>query len=105
MSKKEPYALYQTFNCNISKKEPTVAQKKALSESLSNLYEHQKRVFIRLIIEHAEINGSYRPNKIPYGGEESENGDITFNIENGDFPTELKWILIKFIKVCTGESQ
>lgn len=103
MSKVEPYSLYQTLSCKLSKKEPTVAQKKALSESIDKLYENQKEVFIRLILEHARLNDTLENDSIPYGGTEGEDGSIIFDIGNETFPTELKWILIKFFKICSGE--
>jgi hypothetical protein len=107
MSKIVPYPLYQTLCGKLSKKEPTITQKKALSESIDNLYEEQKKVFIRLILEHARINDCLDtttiPYVIPYGGEEKD-GIIVFDMENELFPTELKWILIKFFRVCIGQT-
>lgn len=100
MSKVEPYSLYQTLSCKLSKKEPSAAQKKALSDNINKLYENQKAVVIRLIIEHARINNNLEGNAIPYGGIEDEK-DIIFDMDSEIFPTELKWILIKFFKVCS----
>lgn len=98
----EPYPLYQTLCCKLSKKEPSMAQKNALSESIDSLHGNQKEVMVKLILEHARINEVLDIDTIPYGGIE-EDGVIIFDMENGKFPTELKWILIKFFKVCTGE--
>jgi hypothetical protein len=107
MSKIVPYPLYQTLCCKLAKKEPTIPQKKVLSEGVNSLYEEQKKVFIRLILEHARINDCLDiatiPYIIPYGGEEKD-GTIVFDMENEAFPTELKWILLKFFKICIGET-
>ena len=103
MSKIDAYSLYQTFNSNIPKKEPPVSQKTALAKSVDGLYEYQKVAFIRLIIEHARLNNEYDTEKIPYGGEEKD-GSITFDLNADIFPTDLKWILLKFFKTCNGES-
>lgn len=121
----KPYALYQTLCCNLPKKEPTVAQKKKLSETIDNLYEHQKIVFVKLVLEHYRLcnldsklsevgtsdklvdstsegvgNSSYI---VPYGGSIDKDGSIQFDINSDLFPVELKWILLNFLKVCTGQ--
>jgi len=100
MSKVDSYSLYQTFSSNLPKKEPPVSQKNALVKNADNLYEHQKIAFIRLIIEHARLNNEYDAEKIPYGGVETSDG-IVFDINLETFPTDLKWILLKFFKQCT----
>ena len=103
MSRVESYPLYQTLSGKLSKKEPTVAQKKELSDSIDKLYENQKEVFVRLILEHARINNNLEKGSVPYGGVDDEDGTIVFDINNPMFPVELKWILIKFFKICSGE--
>lgn len=103
MSKVESYSLYQTFNSNIPKKEPLVSQKLELVNNANSLYEHQKIAFVRLIIEHARLNNEYDTEKIPYGGVEVD-GSIIFDLNADIFPTDLKWILLKFFKMCNGET-
>jgi len=103
MSKVDSYSLYQTFNSNLPKKEPPVSQKNILAKNADSLYEYQKIAFIRLIIEHARLNNEYDSGKIPYGGIEV-NKSITFDLNSEVFPTDLKWILLKFFKMCSGES-
>jgi hypothetical protein len=100
MSKVDSYSLYQTFNSNLPKKEPSVSQKNNLVKNADKLYEHQKIAFIRLIIEHARFNNEYDPEKIPYDGVETNEG-IVFDLNAETFPTDLKWILLKFFKQCT----
>jgi hypothetical protein len=102
----DTFTLYQTLCCNIPKKEPTLTQKKELAGAIDNLYEHQKVIFIRLIIEHFRVSNKESSNldimKIPYEGTEDQNG-ISFDVEK--FPVQLKWILLNFLKVCLGDTK
>ena len=98
------FTLYQTLCCNLPKKEPTLTQKKELINTVNKLYEHQKVVFVRLIIEHFRINNEDITDilHVPYEGTEDDKG-ISFNVDN--FPVQLKWILLNFLKVCVGDTK
>lgn len=103
ISVEKPYSLYQTYNIDFADKEPPMAQKKAFAENVNKLYTHQKNAIVRLILEHARINGDYVVGELPYGGKEIDGG-VEYTLDGKNMPRKLKWILLSFYKLCVSES-
>ena len=98
-AKVEPYSLYQTFRHNIPEKDLGVGEKKQLSSDVEKLRQTEKNAFLRLILEHARIADGYDSSSgsLPYDGKDTEEGPA-FEVEN--LPRALRWILLRFLKVC-----
>lgn len=98
-AKVESYSLYQTFRHNIPERDLSVAEKKQLESGVEELRQDEKIAFLRLILEHARIADDYESSNgdLPYGGEDSDDGP-TFEV--GHLPRDLRWILLRFLKVC-----
>jgi hypothetical protein len=97
MNGKLEYSLYQTFDANIPSTNLLVKDKKYLVEACSKLNRDQKIAFSRLILEHARLENIEVLDGLPYGGNSTDT-KTEFNLEN--LPNHLKWILLKFVKIC-----
>ena len=98
--KVKAYSLYQTFSRNNPEKDLSVTEKKKLAADIPNLGNDEKVAFLRLILEHARVeNQEAPPDSLPYKGELTDDGPV-FDI--GNLPRDLRWILLKFVKVCKG---
>lgn len=99
-TKAKKYSLYQTFTYNIPVKDLSEIEKTQLKSGVEKLTQHEKNVFLRLILEHAHIVDSYGVDaSLPYSGTDAKDGPV-FNLD--DLPVDLRWILLRFLKVCEG---
>lgn len=96
------YPLYQTFKTNIPDKDLPAKDKKKLSDVVDNLDEDQKIAMIRLILEHATLEGDISPDQglqsLPYGGD-LVGDEKTPQFKIAKLPIRLRWILWKFTEV------
>ena len=103
-TKIESYSLYQTFRNNIPDKDLTTDEKKQLESEVGSLKKDQKVAFLRLILEPARIEDNFESSNgnLPYNGEDTEEGPC-FDV--GNLPRDLRWILLRFLKVCQSHQE
>jgi len=100
--KVESYSLYQTFRHNIPEKDLSVIEKKQVESDVNELGYDEKNAFLRLILEHARVADGYESSSgsLPYNGEDTDDG-LAFEL--GNLPRGLRWILLRFLKVCKSQ--
>lgn len=93
------YPLYHTLNAERPKgKFSDVNRKKLIDLTKTDLSEQKKTAILMLVAEHARINDKYNfvTDDLPYRMKQTGE-DVIMYVEK--FPTELQWILWKFLQI------
>lgn len=90
------FPLFERLNREVNpKKDLTKPQKKDLSKKISKLPDHE--IIYALIKQYYIENESSDCLELPYKGSFSDNGGISYDLEN--LPIKLKHMLNKFIEI------